>query len=320
MALRREKVDVRRCALHAAAAGRAGQGAAADHPSAAHRPPDLPGRGRPAQPAPRRRGGRRLARHLLRRPSTRPTSSPRCAPGARPVGAGEPGDPMAGLRRRGLGAGGRHRRPRGGPRGAGRLHRAVHRRHGQPRAELLQRARPTDGLRGRRRDDPGPLPRRPGARRGGRRAVRAHRRHRPDRAAGADRRADRPVRRRRGDHAERRAARVDHRGPCRQVLRSVAEALRLADLAGRAPRLSARARRTHLRPGHHPRDRRGTHRVPPDQLHRPPHDHRAAARAAGRRPGDHRLHRHHPDRRDRRDLHLLRRARSPACSGRGRAA
>ncbi len=39
--------------------------------------------------------------------------------------------------------------------------------------------------------------------------LRPDRRHRPDRAARADRRADRPLRRRRGDHAQRRAARGD---------------------------------------------------------------------------------------------------------------
>ena len=84
-----------------------------------------------------------------------------------------------------------------------------------------------------------------------------------------------------------------------------------------APRLSARARRTQLCPGRHPRCRRGTHRVPPDQLHGAPHDHRAAARAAGRRPRGHRVHRDHPDRRHRRDVHLLRRQDRPAVHGLG---
>ena len=117
------------------------------------------------------------------RRSTPPTSSPPCGPGARPWGPGLPGDPMAGFDVRRVGARRRHRRPRGGPGRAGRLHRALHRRDGQPRAELLQRAGPPDGLRGGRRDHPGPLPRRPCARRRGRRALRADRRHGPDRAA-----------------------------------------------------------------------------------------------------------------------------------------
>ena len=52
----------------------------------------------------------------------------------------------------------------------------------------------------------------------------------------------------------------------------------------------------------HPRDRRGPHRVPARLQHRPP-DHRGeAARAAGRRPRRHGVHRGHPDR-----------ARSPRC-------
>ena len=89
MALRRDQVRVCRGALHAAAARRPGQGAAAHHPPAARRPADLPRGGRAAEPAPGRRGGRRLARHLrvaraLRRPARR-----RCGPGARRPGPGD---------------------------------------------------------------------------------------------------------------------------------------------------------------------------------------------------------------------------------------
>ena len=55
------------------------------------------------------------------------------------------------LRRRRHGARRRRRRPRGGRAAVARLLRALHRWHGQPRAELLQPARLPDGFRRRRR-------------------------------------------------------------------------------------------------------------------------------------------------------------------------
>ncbi len=138
---------------------------------------------------------------------------------------------------------------------------------------------------------------------------------------GADRRADRSVRRCRGHHALGRAVRADHAGPGGGAAhRGARRWRRWPEGCGGAPRLSARARRTHLSPGRHPRRRRRTHRVPPDQLDRAPHDHRAAARAAGRRPRDHGLHRDHPDRRDHRDVHLLRRQDRPPVPGLGQRA
>ena len=134
---------------------------------------------RPEEPRADRRDRRRLAGHLLR-------------PGARRRAAGSrvdrPGQGRQGprrLRRRTHRARRRGRRPRGVRRAAAPLRRAVHRRHGQPGAELLQPPGGRDGLRGSGRGGPGPLPRpaAPGRRRGG--AVRVHRPHLPDRAAGA---------------------------------------------------------------------------------------------------------------------------------------
>ena len=195
-------------ALHAAAARRAGQGAAAHHPA----------RRAPTCRSTSRRSGRATCAWPARsptagsasssRPSTRPTSSPRCGPGARRWAPVADGDPMAGfdvvatvpvvvtddLEAARAAVAGYTALYIGGM--------------GSREQNFYNRARPAHGLRRGRRRDPGPLPRRPSARRGGCRAVRPRRLHRPDRAPGADRRADRPLRRRRGHHAQRRALRA----------------------------------------------------------------------------------------------------------------
>ena len=108
------------------------------------------------------------------------------------------GGPLAGrLRHRADGERVRHRRPRRRARLDAPVHRAVRRRHGLARQELLQPARAALRLRGRGPRDPGPLPRGQ-ARRGD---------------GGAARRADRPrvALRARGPRA-RPAARLPRRG------------------------------------------------------------------------------------------------------------
>ncbi|MEJ7755745.1 MAG: LLM class flavin-dependent oxidoreductase [Nocardioidaceae bacterium] len=85
----------------------------------------------------------------------------------------------------------------------------VRRRDGQPQAELLQRTRQADGVRGRGGGDPGPLPRQAPARCGGGRTVRARRPDGADRSQGADRRTPARVRRGRSHDAERRLVRRD---------------------------------------------------------------------------------------------------------------
>ena len=88
-------------------------------------------------------------------PRTSPTSSSaRIGPG-RARGRQDAGR----LRRRPQRPAGRRRRPGALRRSGPPLRRALRRRHGQPRAELLQRARGPDGLRRRRRRGAGPLPR-----------------------------------------------------------------------------------------------------------------------------------------------------------------
>src|SRR5690606_29120488 len=84
----------------------------------------------------------------------------------------------------------RHLRDGRGPRAlpdAGEGHaRALHRRHGRARQELLQRLREAARLRGGRREDPGPLPVREEGRGDGRGAGRAGRLDRAARPEGAD--------------------------------------------------------------------------------------------------------------------------------------
>ena len=114
MALRRETRRVRGQALDPAAAGRSGQGAAADRPPGPRAAADLPRRGRAEEPRARRRDRRRLAGHLLqprvrRRPARR---------AHRRRGHGRPGHARAAagrLRRRADGAGRDRRRPRRRP-------------------------------------------------------------------------------------------------------------------------------------------------------------------------------------------------------------
>ena len=167
------------------------------HP-ARERHPDLPRRGRPEEPRAGRRDRRRLAGHLLRaRARRRATLGHDRGPAGR-----RPGQTLAGFdvvptvpvvdRRRRCEA-----CADAGP----RLRRAVRRRHGQPRAELLQPARPSGWATRTRppRSRTSTSPAAPG--RGRRRAVRVHRPDLAARPAGADRRAAAGLRRGRGDHA-----------------------------------------------------------------------------------------------------------------------
>ena len=130
--------------LHAAAAGRAREGAAA------HRAPGARRTSRSTWPRSARRTSSWPARSptagwpIFLRPSTPASAGARASRRARP-----PAD--AGRLRRGADrAGRRRRRRRGVRRPAARLRRALRRRHGQPRAELLQPARGADGVRARR--------------------------------------------------------------------------------------------------------------------------------------------------------------------------
>ena len=140
--------------------------------------PDLPGRDRPEEPRADRRDRRRLARRSSSRPSTPPSTSPRsrrAGPKAGktlegfdvvptvPVVVGDDVDACADA--------------------GARATRALHRRHGQPREELLQPARRADGLRGEAAAGAGPLPGARLRRRRGRGAVRVHRPHVADRPA-----------------------------------------------------------------------------------------------------------------------------------------
>ncbi len=113
--------------------------------------------------------------------------------------------------------GDRRRRRRAGPRHAQAVLRALHRRHGRAGLELLQRPRLRVRLRGRGEADPGSLPRRQAARRGGGGARRARGRD------GAGRPAERIGERLDGLEGVRchRAARLDARRS--STLRAIAE-------------------------------------------------------------------------------------------------
>src|SRR5439155_3773330 len=108
-------------------------------------------------------------------------------------------------------AGLHQRRPRGGPRRAASIHRALRRRDGLPQAELLQPAGPALRVRGCGARGPGPLPR--GQEGRGRRgaARRAHRPHRAGRSQGRRARAHPRLPGRGGRHARRLAVRL-HQG------------------------------------------------------------------------------------------------------------
>ena len=146
-----------RDALHAAAARRAGQGAQADHPPAAARPPDLPRGGGPEEPRAGRGDRRRLAGDLLQPGAL---GRPRRVGGdrRRRAGRGTDEEPLAGFDiapsvpvcisddvEAAAAADPPVRRP-------------LHRRHGLAGAELLQPAGLPDGVRGGRGAGPGPLP------------------------------------------------------------------------------------------------------------------------------------------------------------------
>ena len=85
-ALRRETLAVPGRALHAAAAGRPGQGAEADHPSGPRASAGLPGRGRAEEPRAGRRDRRRLAGRCSSPPSGPATTSTRCGAGRAKAG------------------------------------------------------------------------------------------------------------------------------------------------------------------------------------------------------------------------------------------
>ena len=163
MALRRETGartpgGTSRCRCRTARARRCGS------PStrSARRPADLPRRGRAAA----------TSSWPARSPtagwpsSSAPSTPATCSPPSRRAARGRAGrraTPLAGFDVVPTVPVGRRRRPRGGAREPlRRLRRALHRRHGQPRAELLQRSWPCRmGFEEAAARGPGPLPRRP---------------------------------------------------------------------------------------------------------------------------------------------------------------
>ncbi len=158
--------------------------------------PALHRRPRPEERRGRRRVRRRLAAVPLRAREAPARSGATRSPPARP--SGRRGWPAGDQRRR-------HGRDRRGPRdqGPARLRppdgRAVRRRHGRARQELLQRPAVPVRLREGGEGDPGPLPRRQQARRRGDRADRAARAGQPRRPRVVRQGADRRLRRGRGD-------------------------------------------------------------------------------------------------------------------------
>ena len=142
---------------------------------------------------------------------------------------------------------------------------------GSRRAELLQPARPPDGLRATQADEVQDLYlARDYARRGRRRAARVHRPDQPARARRADRRPDGAARRGRESPRCQRLA-VRRRPGATGSTRCAPSSSAAAARRGRS--------RDDLLARHHPRHRRGAHRVPAGLLDRAPDHRREAARA-----------------------------------------
>ena len=168
--------------------------AAEEHPPRPEGPPDLHRLDRPEGRRDERRGRRRPDPGLDEPRALRPARARTSTPASRRRAAGQA--PRR-LRVAPFVTCVDRRRPRTLPH-AGEGHaRALHRRHGRARQELLQRLREAPRLRGRGREDPGPLPRREEGRGDGRGARRARRRDRAGRPEGAHRRAARGLEARR---------------------------------------------------------------------------------------------------------------------------
>ena len=185
LALRPQAGQLRRRALHAAAARRPGQGAAAGLPPAARAHPDLPGRGRPEEPG----AGRRDRRRLAGRSSSRPATSRRSSSAT--VGAGRarrPAQDLAGFDVVAHRAGGGRRRRRGlrrpDPPYAALYVGGMGSREQNFYNQLAVRMGYADAAK--RGAGPLPGPAAPGGGRGG--AAGVHRPHLAARAEGADRR------------------------------------------------------------------------------------------------------------------------------------